>query len=311
MILTYKIKHLKSFSQELAQAREVAEYALKTKSRSSKDVKHIGLKSTIANQILKKYSSDKKLKRIHRVNLVIPSQGIKVNKEERVLSIPCVKLTLKYYFPDNFEKINQIECNKEYAYVSITLPEVAELKAESFIGVDLNTTGHCAVVGNPASGKVLKLGKSSLYIHKKYSQLRRNFQKQNKLKKLKQVKDREKRITKDLLHKVSRKIVKYAQEEKAGIKLEKLTGIRGRAKVARSFTYFLHSWSFYQISKMIGYKAKLLGIPVVYIDPRYTSQECSRCRKIGNRNGKIFKCSSCEHVDHADVNASFNIALRH
>jgi hypothetical protein len=64
----------------------------------------------------------------------------------------------------------------------------------------------------------------------------------------------------------------------------------------------------YQLQKFVEYKAKLQGIIVEYIDPRYTSITCSRCGHIDNRNReeKKFECLN-GHVDHGDVTASFNI----
>ena len=108
----------------------------------------------------------------------------------------------------------------------------------------------------------------------------------------------------------SRKIINTALENNCGIKLEDLKGIRKRKneKTQQSFKYSLNSWSFYQLRDMVEYKSRILGIPVTYIDPHYTSQKCSRCGLIGIRSGKKFRCVNCGHVDHADSNAAFNIA---
>jgi transposase len=42
MIITYKIKHNKDFSAELKKAKQIAEFAIKTRSMSSKDVACLG-----------------------------------------------------------------------------------------------------------------------------------------------------------------------------------------------------------------------------------------------------------------------------
>jgi putative transposase len=310
MILTYKVKHERDFSEELVKAKKVAVFAVEHRTLSSKDVKHIGLKSVISNQILRKYGRDKKIKRVKSVNLIIPNQGIKINQDDQIIEIPSLKLSVEYQFPNNFNKVNQIEINNEYIFVSVTVLEIPEYEPEGWIGVDLNTTGHIAVIADPDTGKIHKLGKKAQHIHTKYKETRRQFQSKGKYGKVKDAKNRESRIVKDLNHKISKKIVEVAKDNQNGIKLEDLTGIRNNKKHTKSFRYSLNSWSFYQLKQMIEYKAKLQGVPLSYIDPAYTSQKCSRCGLIGDRNGKSFKCPSCGHVDHADVNAAFNISFR-
>ena len=310
MILTFKIKHNRNFSSELDKAKMIAKYVLIYKTRSSKDVKQFGLKSAIANQILRKYGNNKTIKNANRVKLTIPSQSVDVDKEKRVIEISCLKFKTQYNFRNDFEKINQIELDNEYAYVSVSIKEHPQITPNTWIGVDRNTTGHIAVVANPSTGKVWKLGKEALHIHNKYKNIRKKLQKKGKFGLVKKIKNRESRIIRDLNHKISREIVGVAKEQNAGIKLEALEGIRKNRRHSRKFNYSLHSWSFYQLQTFIQYKAELYGIPLAYVEPKNTSQECSRCGNIGIREAKEFVCHSCGHVDHADANASFNIALR-
>ena len=307
MILTYKVKHNRDFSLELAKARQVAQFAIEHRTLSSKDVRQFGLKSVISNQILRKYSRNRNARKAESVKLTIPAQGIRFNHEKRTISIPSLKFEVNYLFRNDFEKINQIELDGNFAYISVNISENAMIEPGTYLGVDRNTTGHIAVVGNPVTGKILKLGKQAEHVRKKYRNIRKDLQRKGKYKKVKKTKRRESRIAKDINHKVSKRIVQEAKQNGMGIKLEYLKGIR-QAKSGRNFRYSLNSWSFYQLEQMIEYKARLLGIPVVYVDPYNTSKECSKCGQVGNRSGKSFKCQ-CGHVDHADANASFNIAL--
>jgi len=305
MILTYKVKHNRDFTEELRKAKQVAEFAIFNKFKtSSKLVTHIGLKSMLSNQILRKYGKNKTVKAVHKVNLVVPNQGI--HFENNTISIPCLKLTLSFDKPTT--KIHQVELNDTYAFVACEIPEQPTIIPRVNLGVDLNTTGHCAVMSCPETGKVFKLGKQANHIHQKYKAIRTDLQKKGKYKKVKQIKNRESRIVRDLNHKISRFIINLAKKIKANIKLEDLKGIR-KAKNRKTFRYALNSWSFYQLRQFVEYKAKLAGILVTLIAPQYTSQTCSRCGLLGERTKKVFKCANCGHVENADVNASFNIAL--
>jgi len=307
-ILTYKIKHYRNFSEELRKAFLVAKYSIKHKKcRTTKDVRDIGLKACIANQILRKYGANYKAQSVKSVKLTINGYFVKLDKEARTINIPSLKLKLSYQFPNNFAKINQVEVDRTYVYVSVTVPEVKEQKVQDYLGIDRNTTGHCCVAAITKTGKVWKLGKKSQHLHLKYSKMRKKLQSQGRKQKLKQIKRKEANVIRDLNHKISRKIVSIARQNKVGIKMEDLTQIRETTKSSRSFKYSLNSWGFYQLQQMIEYKSRLLGIPLLYVAAPYTSKTCSRCGHLGKRNGKTFTCA-CGHVDHADSNAAFNIS---
>lgn len=307
--LTFKIKHNENFAEELKKARLVAEFGLETGTRSSKDVKQFGLKSAVANQILKKYVSNKKIKTIKNVKLVVPGQAINFKKELKLINIPCLKLELP--FDKNIEKINQIELDSEYAFVTCTVTDKSEFEPTTVIGIDRNATGHVAVcaVGN----KIYKFGKKCQHVHKKYKDIKTTAQSHSNFKFLKKLKNRESRITRDLNHKISRKIVNLAVEQNAIIKLENLKGFRnsktGKKNQGKKLNSIKSNWSYYQLEQFIVYKAKLLGVRVAYVDPAYTSQTCSKCGQIGTRDKKVFKCQHCGHNDHADANAAFNISI--
>lgn len=307
-IITYKIPHENNYSKELSKAKQIANFAVENPTcKSTKYVNHIKLTSSIANQILKKYGN-KTIKKVSRVKLIVPNQSIKLDKDNKQISIPCLKTKFNYEFHNNFEKINQIEIDNKYYYVSIQLSDEKEIEVKHYLGIDRNTTGYCIVGVNNKNNQILKLGKKAHHIHLKYLNIRKKLQKNNKKKQLVAIRKRERNIEKDLNHQISRKVVNYAKKHGIGIKLEKLTGIRNTSKTSKSFSYSLNSWSYYQLELFILYKAKLLGIPVLYIDPRYTSQTCSKCGLLGNRKSKTFKCPHCGHTSHADVNAAFNIS---
>ena len=54
------------------------------------------------------------------------------------------------------------------------------------------------------------------------------------------------------------------------------------------------------------------GITVTYVNPAYTSQECSSCTNIDSRNrsGRKFQCKFCGRTTHADINGARTILGR-
>lgn len=125
---------------------------------------------------------------------------------------------------------------------------------------------------------------------------------------LKRLSGREQRHMRAINHAISKQLVVKAQTTGRQIALEDLTGIRQRTKVRRQHRYGHHSWSFYQLRRFVIYKAHAAGVPVVLVNPAYTSKTCHVCKARGHRNGLKFSCTRCGYVGDADYNAACNIA---
>jgi putative transposase len=70
------------------------------------------------------------------------------------------------------------------------------------------------------------------------------------------------------------------------------------------------SWG--ELFSKIAWIAAKSGKPVLAVNPKHTSQECSACHHVSraNRDGEKFVCEDCGHIDHADTQASRTILGR-
>jgi putative transposase len=86
-------------------------------------------------------------------------------------------------------------------------------------------------------------------------------------------------------------------------------GAAAKAGLNRS----IHRSNWSTFARRLQDKAGASGCTVVLVDPRYTSQQCRQCGHTAQENREsqaVFRCVSCGHANHADINAAENIVAR-
>jgi len=118
-----------------------------------------------------------------------------------------------------------------------------------------------------------------------------------------------------ILHNTSSSIVKDAGERRLAIVMEDLRGIRklyrrGNGQ-GNNYRSRLNSWSYYELQRQIGYKARWKGTPVLYVTAGGTSAKCSMCgsKTFPNEDHTLF-CPRCKKTVDRDVNAARNILAK-
>jgi len=198
-----------------------------------------------------------------------------------------------------------------YLCVVVDVPEPEKIQPQNVLGIDLGIK-NIAVdsTGEEFSGDKVE------EVRKKIDNLKADLQRcgtKSAKRHLKTLSGKEARFHRDTNHCISKMLVAKAIDTSSLIVLEDLQGIQERCTVRKSQRRKQHNWSFYQLRQFIDYKAAISGVPVVYINPAYTSQECPICHHISHANRPTrdeFCCTSCGFSGPADNVAARNIAAR-
>ena len=203
---------------------------------------------------------------------------------------------------------------KFWLHVVVSVPEPGIPQGLEVTGVDLGLNRPAVTSKRQFLG-----GKHWKEIDRRHFRLKRKLQSKgtkSAKRHLKQLSKKQQRFHRDCDHVLSKRIVQNAPTGST-IVFENLTNIRERSKMGRGKQNKnvknrrkLHGWSFAQLYSFTLYKAQERGIRVERIDPRHTSQTCSRCghqARNNRRSQSLFLCRKCGYCLNADLNAAQNI----
>ena len=193
----------------------------------------------------------------------------------------------------------------------VAVPEPESYQAQGFLGCDLGIINILV----DSDGETYSGGQVN-GLRKRHAKLRAKLQSKgthSAKRRLHQRRHKERRFGRWVNHNISKQVVAKAETRTWGIALEDLQGIRERVQVRRAQRRQHHSWSFNQLRQFIVYKAALVRVAVVMVDPRNTSRTCPVCGLVDKANRPsqaAFQCVSCGFAGHADTVAARIISSR-
>ena len=198
-----------------------------------------------------------------------------------------------------------------YIAVVCDILEPEEMGIERVLGVDLGIV-NLAV----DSDGTVYTGDAVEHKRQRYHARREGLQRhgtRSAKRRLRHLAGKQARFQSTINHTISKRLVERAQRSAAALGLEELTGMRQRVKARRSQRPRHANWGFFQLRQYVTYKAARAGVPVIFVDPRHTSQECNHCGHIAKANRPTqhqFSCQRCGYNTAADFNAAQNIKTR-
>ena len=199
-----------------------------------------------------------------------------------------------------------------FLHLVVTLPNPAISTTEPVVGVDFGETRPAVTSDNRFFGQRHWKG-----VERRYFRQKRRLQSKgtpSAKRHLRRLRLKVTRFRSDCDHVVSRRVVDSVAPGST-IVVENLTEIRTNVKRrGKQQRRQFHQWTFARLRELITYKAEANGCSVVGIDPRHTSQTCSKCgyqHRSNRRSQSEFRCRRCNYQLNADLNGAQNIARKH
>ena len=119
---------------------------------------------------------------------------------------------------------------------------------------------------------------------------------------------KQRRRARDLEHKCSRAVVRFAQEREAGtLAIGDVRDVADGKRLAAQSQQKIGVWAHGRMRAYLTYKAEAKGIAVQLIDEHFTSQTCPQCRHRYKPTGRRYRCPACGFVAHRDAVGAANI----
>src|SRR6266851_2542372 len=198
-----------------------------------------------------------------------------------------------------------------YLHATLEVADVPTIDVDDFLGVDLGIVNIAT-----DSDATVYAGAGVEQQRRTFAHRRRNLQRRqtrSAKRKLQSLRQKQARFQRDSNHCISKALVRTAKDTARGIALEDLQGIRERVSVRRRQRARHANWAFAQLRTFVQYKAAGVGVPVVLVDPRHTSQTCLACGYVDRANRPsraCFECIVCGFAGPADAVAACVIAAR-
>jgi len=221
----------------------------------------------------------------------------------------------------------QLKDNELYLLLTYNQPEKELKDPNKIMGIDIgiNRPVSIHILDQKFQPYQINLGDKIHYERTRLRKMRQSLQsglkfskgghgRKKKTQALERLKDKEKNWATTMNHTISKSVIDVAVKNNVGtIRMEDLTGITKDTKNA-----FLKSWAYFQLQTDIEYKAKVEGITIEWVEPKYTSVTCPTCGNVDKENRSSedvtkFSCINSVCKDHdkkkdADVVAAENIS---